>query len=60
MPLKEKVFESSVKVVFEIVKKENGKVACDGYFHHTMVHLANGRAAEIPHGLLKSTQSEAK
>jgi acyl-CoA thioester hydrolase/thioesterase-3 len=35
-------------VQFTIVKRESGKLCCDGYFDYTMVNLATGRAAVIP------------
>jgi len=37
-----------VKVQFEILKKETGKLVCDGHFHYTMVSLKTGRAETIP------------
>ena len=37
-----------VTVGFEIHKKANGKLSCDGHFHYTMVDLQSGRAAKIP------------
>ncbi|HWP82585.1 MAG TPA: thioesterase family protein [Bacteroidota bacterium] len=37
-----------VKVHFEILRKDNGKMSCDGYFHYTMVSLKTGRAEKIP------------
>jgi YbgC/YbaW family acyl-CoA thioester hydrolase len=37
-----------VEVHFQIHKRPSGKIACDGYFHYTMVSLATGRAAAIP------------
>jgi len=37
-----------VRVQFTIVKRESGKLCCDGYFDYTMVNLATGRAAVIP------------
>ncbi len=38
----------SVKVRFEIRRKSNGKLACDGYFDYTMIGLQTGRAEKIP------------
>ena len=40
--------KDGVIVKFEILRKDNGKICCDGNFHYTMVALATGRAAEIP------------
>jgi YbgC/YbaW family acyl-CoA thioester hydrolase len=42
------IVSDGVKVCFEILKKTNGKVSCDGYFHFTMVSLQTGRAETIP------------
>lgn len=39
---------SSVKVRFEIFRKESGKLASDGYFEYTMVNLNSGRSEVIP------------
>jgi YbgC/YbaW family acyl-CoA thioester hydrolase len=44
----EEVFRDGVKVHFEILRKENSKVSCDGYFHYVMVSLKTGRAETIP------------
>lgn len=46
------IFQTGVKVHFEIVRKINGKLASDGYFDYTMVNLATGRAEVIPHGIV--------
>jgi YbgC/YbaW family acyl-CoA thioester hydrolase len=40
--------KDGVKVHFEIVKTQNNKVACSGYFNYTMVDINTGRAALIP------------
>jgi acyl-CoA thioester hydrolase/thioesterase-3 len=44
----EEMFKDGVRVQFEIIKTKTGKVACDGYFHYTMVNLKTGRAETIP------------
>jgi len=44
----EVIFKDGVKVSFEIRKKSNGKLSCDGWFDYTMVSLETGRAATIP------------
>ncbi len=49
----EEIYKDGVKVSFHIVKKETGKLICDGYFHYTMVALENGRAAEIPEWIVE-------
>jgi acyl-CoA thioester hydrolase/thioesterase-3 len=42
-------FNRSQSIVnFEIVKKENGKVAADGQFVYTMINVETGRPAKIP------------
>ncbi|HET55259.1 MAG TPA: acyl-CoA thioesterase [Ignavibacteria bacterium] len=42
-------FNRSQSIVnFEIVKKENGKVAADGQFIYTMINVETGRPAKIP------------
>jgi YbgC/YbaW family acyl-CoA thioester hydrolase len=42
------VFKDGVKVQFEILKKKNNKLACDGHFHYTMINLKTARAEIIP------------
>ena len=49
----EEIFNDGVKVSFEIMKKANGKISCDGYFHYTMVSLQTGRAEPIPDWIVK-------
>ena len=44
----EKIVKDGVEVRFEIIKKKNGKLACDGYFNYTMVNLKTARAEVIP------------
>ena len=44
----EDLLKTSVKVRFEIMKKERRKLCCDGYFNYTMISLKNGRAETIP------------
>ena len=41
-------FKDGVKVQFEILKQKNAKLACDGWFHYTMVSLKTGRAEAVP------------
>ena len=45
-------FSDGVKVQFQIVKKLNGKISCDGWFHFIMINLKTGRAVEIPEWIL--------
>ncbi|MEO8426012.1 MAG: acyl-CoA thioesterase [Verrucomicrobiota bacterium] len=48
----EEIVRDGVKVKFEILKKANGKMSCDGYFDYTMVNLKTGRAEVIPEWIL--------
>lgn len=48
----EEMLKDGVKVQFEIRKKKTNKLACDGYFHYTMVNLKTGRAEIIPEGIV--------
>jgi len=41
-------FKDGVKIQFEILKQKNRKLACDGWFHYTMVNLKTGRAEAVP------------
>lgn len=49
----EEVFKDSVKVRFEIVKRETHKISADGYCIYTLVNLQNGRAAKIAGEILQ-------
>lgn len=40
--------KDSVRVHFEICRKQNGKLASDGYFYYTMIDLKTGRAHALP------------
>jgi acyl-CoA thioester hydrolase/thioesterase-3 len=44
----ESMEKTGVTVHFEIRRKTNGKLCCDGYFAYTMVSLQTGRAEAIP------------
>jgi acyl-CoA thioester hydrolase/thioesterase-3 len=44
----ETMHADGVTVGFQIRKKTNGKLACDGHFHYTMIDIQTGRAAKIP------------
>jgi acyl-CoA thioester hydrolase/thioesterase-3 len=44
----EQVVKDGVHVRFEILKKDNNKLTCNGYVHYTMVSLKTGRAEAIP------------
>lgn len=44
----ESMVKDGARVRFEISKKENGKISCDGYFDYTMVNLKTGRAESMP------------
>lgn len=49
----QEIYKDGVKVHFEIVKKDNGKLSCDGYFHYTMINLTTGRAEAIPEWIVQ-------
>jgi acyl-CoA thioester hydrolase len=49
----EAFFKSGVRVRFELLKKDRGKLACAGHFDYTMVNLQTGRAATIPEWILR-------
>ncbi len=42
------MLKHGVVVNFEIVRKDNNKLACDGTIQYTMVNLKSGRAEVIP------------
>lgn len=44
----ESMDRTGVKVCFEIVRRRNGKLCCDGWFDYTMVNATTGRAEVIP------------
>jgi len=44
----EEMLQDSVKVHFEIAKKETGKLAAEGHCLYTLVNRAAGRAEAIP------------
>jgi acyl-CoA thioester hydrolase/thioesterase-3 len=44
----DEIRKDGVRVQFEILKKANGKLACDGHFEYTMVAIGTGRAEPIP------------
>lgn len=44
----EEIAGTDVRVHFEIVKRKNAKLSCDGWFLYTMVNLGTGRAEPIP------------
>ncbi len=42
------VGEAGAAVKFEIIRKDKGKLAADGYFEYAMVNVQTGRAEKIP------------
>lgn len=42
------IHKDGVRVHFDILRADNGKTACSGYFNYTMVDLKTGRATPIP------------
>ena len=49
----EEILKNGVKVRFEILKKENHKLSCEGYVHYTMVNQKTGRAEVIPASIIE-------
>lgn len=47
------VLRDGVNVHFEILRKDNGKHCCEGYFLYTMVSLKTGRSETIPDWIVK-------
>ena len=47
------VLRDGVKVHFEILRKENGKQCCDGYFLYIMVNLKSRRSETIPEWIVE-------
>lgn len=43
-----RIFKHGVRVRFEIVKKNGGKLSCCGTFDYTMISAVTGRAETIP------------
>lgn len=44
----EEFARDGVRIGFEILRRPQGKLCCDGWCHYTLVNLDTGRAAEIP------------
>ncbi len=44
---------NGVNVLFEILRKETGKICVDGMFEYTMIDLASQRAGKIPDDVIK-------
>jgi YbgC/YbaW family acyl-CoA thioester hydrolase len=44
---------NGVDVVFEIIRKETGKLCVDGLFEYTMINLGNQRAEKIPQDVIE-------
>jgi acyl-CoA thioester hydrolase len=49
----EEIGRQDVKVMFEISKKTNGKLSCEGYCGYTMVNLSTGRGENIPEWIVE-------
>lgn len=45
--------KSDVKVCFQILKKETGKLSAEGYFISTMINVKSGRAEAIPDHIIR-------
>ena len=48
-----KINKDGVEVHFQIVRKDNGKLSCNGYFDYAMVSLQSGRAEAIPQWIIE-------
>ncbi len=48
-----KINKDGVEVHFQIVRRDNGKLSCSGYFDYAMVSLQSGRAAAIPQWIIE-------
>ena len=46
-------YKDGVKVNFRILKAENRKESCTGYFNYTMIDMKTGRAAIIPEWIIE-------
>lgn len=49
----ESIVKNGVRVHFEIIKKDNGKLSSDGYFDYTMINIKTGRAENIPDWIIQ-------
>jgi acyl-CoA thioester hydrolase/thioesterase-3 len=43
---------SVVKVCFEIIRGDSGKLCCDGWFDYTLIRLETGRAEIVPEAII--------
>jgi acyl-CoA thioester hydrolase/thioesterase-3 len=48
-----KINRDGVEVHFQILRKDNGKLSCSGYFDYAMVSLQSGRAEAIPQWIIE-------
>lgn len=46
-------YKDGVKVNFRILRADNRKESCTGYFNYTMILTSNGRAAQIPDWIIE-------
>jgi acyl-CoA thioester hydrolase/thioesterase-3 len=49
----EEMYTAGVRVGFELLKREKRKLACDGWFHYTLVSAKTGRAVPIPEDIAR-------
>jgi len=49
----DEIYKDGVKVQFQIERKDNRKISCDGWFHFVMINLKTNRAEEIPEWIIK-------
>src|SRR6185503_4743733 len=48
----EEIGRSEVKVAFQILRKQTGKLSCDGWFEYTLIRLETGRAETVPEAVI--------
>jgi len=46
-------YKDGVKVNFRILRADNRKESCSGYFNYTMILSSNGRATQIPDWIIE-------
>jgi acyl-CoA thioester hydrolase/thioesterase-3 len=49
----QELYADGVRVDFEIIKRDKRKLACDGWFHYTLVSARTGRAVPIPEDIAR-------
>jgi YbgC/YbaW family acyl-CoA thioester hydrolase len=49
----QEIFETGVRVDFEILKKPSRKISCTGYFSYALIDLATRRIVPLPQDVLE-------